>query len=215
MKRTRKWVAWGTIVVAILFVTNVISTVLWLRSVTMAPPPVSEISDAAIILFGGFDGEEQLDAESIRRSNYAHRLFEEKRTRMILCVGGARKRQGLYGSELVRNALGLPGDCIAFEQVSHDTVSNLEQAVLLMHQYGLKRAMVVSSPIHVSRARDLASSLGISEQLTWAPYDYDCCRPEVSGFELWRQVHHEWLARLARSILPTSLYGQILGRLRD
>ena len=56
---------------------------------------------------------------------------------------------------------GVPEGRILIETVSHNTHENLEQAAMLMRERGLRRAIVVSDPLHMARALRLARDEGI------------------------------------------------------
>lgn len=56
---------------------------------------------------------------------------------------------------------GVPEDRILIETVSRTTRQNLEQAAILMHERGLRRAIVVSDPLHMARALRLARAQDI------------------------------------------------------
>src|SRR5690606_35913100 len=55
---------------------------------------------------------------------------------------------------------GVPEERILIETVSRTTHENMEQAALLMHARGLRRALVVSDPMHMSRALRQAPGQG-------------------------------------------------------
>lgn len=55
----------------------------------------------------------------------------------------------------------VPEDAILIETVSTTTRQNLEQARELMQANGLRRAIIVSDPLHMARALRIANELGI------------------------------------------------------
>ena len=55
----------------------------------------------------------------------------------------------------------VPDSAILIESRSRNTQENLEQARALMQQHGLHRVIVVSDPLHMSRALRLSRQLGI------------------------------------------------------
>ena len=56
---------------------------------------------------------------------------------------------------------GVPEERILIETVSRTTHENMEQAALLMHARGLRRAIVVSDPLHMARSLRQARGQGI------------------------------------------------------
>ena len=56
---------------------------------------------------------------------------------------------------------GVPEDRILIETVSRTTRENLEQAAMLMRERDMRRAIVVSDPLHMARALRLARGEGI------------------------------------------------------
>ena len=56
---------------------------------------------------------------------------------------------------------GVPEDRILIETVSRNTRENLEQAAMLMRERDLRRAILVSDPLHMARALRLARGEGI------------------------------------------------------
>jgi len=56
---------------------------------------------------------------------------------------------------------GIPEDAILIESTSQTTYQNLFEARRLMQEHGLKRAIVVSDPLHMARALRLCRGMGI------------------------------------------------------
>lgn len=56
----------------------------------------------------------------------------------------------------------VPGDAILIESVSRNTFENLQQAALLMHTHDLHSAIIVSDPLHMSRALRISHDVGIN-----------------------------------------------------
>ncbi len=57
---------------------------------------------------------------------------------------------------------GVPAKAILIESLSRNTLDNLRQARVLMQHHGLKRAIIVSDPLHMARALRLSRELGIN-----------------------------------------------------
>lgn len=56
---------------------------------------------------------------------------------------------------------GVSEDAILIESVSRNTLENLQQAVLLMQAHDLHSAIIVSDPLHMSRALRISRDVGI------------------------------------------------------
>jgi uncharacterized SAM-binding protein YcdF (DUF218 family) len=56
---------------------------------------------------------------------------------------------------------GVADSAILIETLSHDTRENIAQAAQLMQSHGLRRAIIVSDPMHMSRALRLCQEIGL------------------------------------------------------
>jgi hypothetical protein len=193
-------------------------TSLWFHQVKGKIIPARDTSaDAAIVLFSGFEGEVGVDRETQRRLAATVALYRDKRVRYVLCIGGARPRMQIWGAKRMKQVLlsaGIPSDVILLDLQSNDTISNIEQALRILKERNLGGALVVSSPIQLSRIRPIVVKNRFPGRIDLAPYDYLTCTPEVTRLEIWLQIHHEWLARAADAVLPPALYRTLIGLLR-
>jgi uncharacterized SAM-binding protein YcdF (DUF218 family) len=73
---------------------------------------------------------------------------------------GARFAESQVGRRYALRA-GVPEGAILIETHSRNTRENLDQAALLMRAHRLRRAIVVSDPLHISRALRLCEEIGI------------------------------------------------------
>lgn len=174
-----------------------------------------------VVLMGDFDPQSlELGRESLRRLHHAVTLWREGQMQHIFCVGGARPKMNIYGSELMKShliRLGIPEDKIFSERHSYDTQSNWQEIQTKMEERRWEKILMISSPIHLYRLQFL-----LEEKIRWeaptvflAPYSYGSTEPSVKIFELWRQVHYEWLAYIAKKLIPESYYRTWIKRLRS
>ena len=91
-------------------------------------------------------------------------LYRRGYAPVLLFTGGYGTGARFAESQVARRyALrhGIPESAILIEARSRTTLQNLEQARMLMQDNGLQRAIVVSDPLHMSRALRLCRQLGI------------------------------------------------------
>ena len=92
-------------------------------------------------------------------------------------------------------AAGVPEESILVETESGTTMHNLVEAQLLMRDAGLQTALVVSDPLHLRRAMEMADDLGLDARASGTP----TTRYRTWGTKLpfiAREVyfmHHFWL----------------------
>lgn len=173
--------------------------------------------DVCVVLNGGFGGMHGLDAETIRRLNYALNLFGSGRFKSFICAGGARHKKDLYGSESMKQYLiqkGIDKDLIEAETKSNDTFSNLLEAQNIIEKNNFKSALIVSSPLHFVRIRHFNKDKDYMVDRYLNAYNPEAIMPKVSLPELWKQVHYEWTAYFLIWVLPSSCYESLIGLIR-
>ena len=178
----------------------------------------SKITDAAIVLFSGFDGTASLNSETLRRTNYAIKLYEEKLFSNIICVGGARPGRDLYGAELMKNEFvshGVSPNLIHFEKRSNDTKSNLFEAFNIVHKSGWKSATILTSPLHIYRVQWMISNFKKDVSVFFSAYSYSDSIPRIGWYNLWLQIHYEWVSYALVTILPARFYQDMINTLRS
>lgn len=128
-------------------------------------------ADVAIVLGAAISGEEP---QPVFRERIAHgiSLYEEGRVRHLIFTGGVGEGAQVAESEAARVmavAEGLPEDAILTEDESTSTMHNLVEAQLLMRDAGLETALIVSDPLHMRRAMEMADTLGLQAQPSATP----------------------------------------------
>ena len=121
-----------------------------------------EDADAAIVLGAAVWGN-QVSPVFRERINHAINLYHQGRIRKLIFTGGQGNRNEPTEAAAARNyALqsGVPLSDVLMEQQSHTTYENMVYAKQLADQYGLKKILIVSDPLHMKRAITMARDVG-------------------------------------------------------
>ncbi|MEL1250433.1 YdcF family protein [Aurantiacibacter gilvus] len=167
----------------------------WIYDTPTAPPGIA--ADAAIVLGAAISGDEP---SPVFRERIAHAisLHDEGRVQQLIFTGAQGEGDTLAESEAARNmalAQGVPAEAILIETQSVTTMHNLVEAQLLMRDAGLDDALIVSDPLHLRRAMEMAEALGLDAEPSATP---------TTRYQSWgtklpflaREVyfmHHFWL----------------------
>jgi len=154
-------------------------------------------ADVAIVLGAAVSGGEP---SPVFRERIAHGvdLYEAGRVERLLFTGGRGEGTSIAESEAARVmavAEGIPDEAILTEDESTTTMHNLVEAQLVMRDAGAETALIVSDPLHMRRAMEMAEALGIQAQSSAAP---------TSRYQSWHKklsfllretyfIHHFWL----------------------
>lgn len=107
------------------------------------------------------------------RLDYARDLLRAGRAGMAIITGGVGEGEKLSEAEVGRDYLlaqGIPEDQILVEIVSRTTFENLCHARLILQPLSGERYAVVSDPLHLRRAMQLASDAGLDAVPAATPY---------------------------------------------
>jgi uncharacterized SAM-binding protein YcdF (DUF218 family) len=121
-------------------------------------------SDAVIVLgAAAYDARPSPVFEE--RIRHGIDLYRRDLTTTLIFTGGfggsgARFSESQVGRRYAMRE-GVPERAILIETTSRNTRENLDQAALLMRKHRLKRAIVVSDPLHMARALRLCKDIGI------------------------------------------------------
>lgn len=120
-------------------------------------------TDAAIVLGAGVTGEEPSPVFK-ERIHHGIWLYENGYVKALIMTGG-------YGEEAVCSESraakeyairqGVPEEDIFIEEQSHITQENMYYARQLMREHGFQDALIVSDPLHMKRAMQMAEDYGI------------------------------------------------------
>jgi uncharacterized SAM-binding protein YcdF (DUF218 family) len=120
-------------------------------------------SDAAIVLGAAVWGA-NVSPVFKERINHGIDLYRKGTVRKLIFTGG----QGNPGEPTESSAardyalqLGIPAGDILIEEKSHTTYENILYAKQLTDAHGLRKALIVSDPLHMKRAVAMARDLGL------------------------------------------------------
>ena len=142
---------------------------LWLLGVAAWIVLVGERDQAApadaIIVLGAAAYDAKPSPVFEERIRHGIDLYQRGLARKLIFTGGYGGGGARFSESQVarRYALrqGVPGKAILIESASRNTQENLRQAVLLMQANELHSAIIVSDPLHMSRALRISRELGI------------------------------------------------------
>ena len=142
---------------------------LWLLGVAAYIVLVGERDQAApadtIIVLGAAAYDARPSPVFEERIRHGIDLYQRGLARKLIFTGGYGGGGARFSESQVarRYALrqGVPDKAILIESASRNTQENLRQAVLLMQANDLHSAIIVSDPLHMSRALRISRELGI------------------------------------------------------
>jgi uncharacterized SAM-binding protein YcdF (DUF218 family) len=196
-----------------------IGTGLWLRHVPRSFQDDWPEVPAVAVLIHDFNRETgALGPETKRRLNFAIQLYAKGVVGRIVCIGGARPRFHMFGSEHMREYLmeaGIPPEHISADKTSFDTTSNWKIAYRIARDQKWSAMGVISSPFHLYRARQIINEEGPKENLevVFMPYSLTQSNPPKTLIDIWSEIHYEWRAYLS-NLLPEFAYKRIIHYLR-
>ena len=163
----------------------------------------------AVVFFHSMNKHGVLAPGQIGRLETARQLYQARSVARILCVGGARPQDGLFGSVISKAWLvsnGVPAGAVFADTQSFDTRSNLAIAARALAARPGQTAVLVATRAHLYRI------------LQWMPMTNApvVCAPAPYGgfFPWWHAVNHELLAHAARALLSTDQYEGAIRMLR-
>lgn len=148
--------------------TLTLAAILWSASVFWRVVSYGDISrdeygDAAVVL--GAAARSFGPSPALRaRVEHAVHLYRDGRVRFLVLTGGVGPTHPYAESEIGRTfavGQGVPSDRILIDTVSTSTLGNLQEARRIVQDRRLGRTLIVSDPLHMWRAMQLAISLGL------------------------------------------------------
>nr|WP_255699323.1 YdcF family protein [Luteimonas sp. Y-2-2-4F] len=157
-RRLLRWTL-RLLALALLWLAGVAGYILWIGGRDDAAP-----ADAIIVLgAAAYDARPSPVFEE--RIRHGMDLHERGLAPRLIFTGGYGGTGARFSESQVarRYALrnGVPADAILIESASRTTRENLHEAHRLMREHGLRRAILVSDPLHMARALRLAKQEGI------------------------------------------------------
>ncbi|QYK51706.1 MAG: YdcF family protein [Anaerolineales bacterium] len=99
------------------------------------------------------------------RINHAIELYNRGLVRAIIFTGGYGRNPQIADSEIARDYAiqrGIPTSVIYVETISTNTEENLAEAGKLMQALGFTSGLLISDPLHMYRAQQLANEHGLA-----------------------------------------------------
>ncbi len=154
-------------------------------------------ADVAIVLGAAVDGD---TPSPVFRERIAHGidLYEQGRAPRLLFTGAQADGNTAAESEAARAmalAAGVRAEDILIETESFTTMHNLVEAQLVMRDAGLSNAIIVSDPLHMRRAMEMAGAIGMDAQPSATPttrYRSFGAKAQFLARETYF-MHHFWL----------------------
>ncbi|MBX7457665.1 YdcF family protein [Qipengyuania sp. 1NDH17] len=175
---------------------------LWLAGIAIWIATVPEendgaSADVALVLGAAVDSDTPSPVFAARL-DHAIALYKEGRVAKLMLTGGRSDEYSLSEAAAGREyaiARGVAADDILIDENSRTTRQNLLEAQRVMKGEGVETALVVSDPLHLRRAMQMAQSLGLEAQPSATPHTrYRSWQTKVPF--LLREVyfvHHSWL----------------------
>ena len=157
---------WRLLLLALLWLAAVAAWIVWVGQRDQAA------TADAIIVLGAAAYDARPSPVFEERIRHGLDLYQRGYAPVLIFTGGYGNGARFAESQVARRyALkhGVPESAILIESSSRTTRQNLEQARKLMQQRGLHRVIVVSDPLHMSRALRLSHDLGIDAQGSSTP----------------------------------------------
>ena len=107
------------------------------------------------------------------RLKHALELLREGRASRVILTGARSAEDGVSESLAGRRYLvanGVSESAISIEEISRTTRENLVEARRIMTELGIRRALVVSDPLHMLRSRMMWERLGMDAQGEPTPF---------------------------------------------
>jgi uncharacterized SAM-binding protein YcdF (DUF218 family) len=136
---------------------NVLAMPLW------RIPPAPMVADIAVVLSGGRYDDGSLNEEALERTVTGVRLYYQGLVPRLLFTGGpccgesASALMAKFATEL-----GVPRDAVLLEEESTRTHDSATNSVALLHRRGLRSVILVTSALHMPRARLAFAAAGMS-----------------------------------------------------
>lgn len=166
----------------------------------------------AVIFFADFDFEKYKVAKDTEKAlQKALELHRKNNLGNFICVGGWRCNGQFSGAGEMKNYLirnGIDRKKILIDSASFDTQSNIRELRKILNKKGITNAALISSPFHLYRIAGYCEN----NEYLYIPYQYSYCK---DAFLIVKQIHHEWLAYIMRSIVPESNYNEIVKTCRN
>lgn len=200
--KTKKYLKILVIILAIYYAVVIFTPLSrWLADRLVIGSMVAQ-ADAIIVLSGGSVNQQYLHYHSLDRLVQGIVLWRQGKAPNIILSGGPPKAGGIAEAYLMQDMarkLGVRQDRIFLEDESLNTRENIAYSADIMKKHGWRRALLVTSALHMKRALKLAKEQGLECLPAPAPYS----ERHLSHYQLYQIVKREYL-----SMLADRLFGQ-------
>jgi vancomycin permeability regulator SanA len=199
--------------IAVIVLGDIVASILYYNRIDNYLEKRQEVldHDVGVVFFDDFGEYSGLSVETLRRLRHAFKLFRNGAVKNIICVGGAREKKNLYGAKRMRKALmrmGVPEGNIFYDMYSYDSATNWQEAHRIILENNFKSVVIISSPLHVYRLANIVGGKGL--KISLSPYNEKNNKGFHKFFPIWKYVHYEWVASLAKKVLPGGIYNQVI-----
>lgn len=162
-------------------------------------------ADVIIILSGGLTkSTKELNSSTLSREIHGIILWRKRYAPHIIFSGGAvspyHYEDSVYMAKLARD-LGVPEESIIIEKKSRSTHENAEESLSIMKKRGWRKALLVTSGIHMKRAKWLfnncLNSSNISIFPAPTPFSERFAKSVLGRYSLFKMIRHEYLGLMA------------------
>lgn len=150
--------------------------------------------------------------EGADRTWHAARLYRAEHISRILLSGGSQDPGAPSEASAMRTMLldlGVPDDALLLEETSTTTASNARHSAALLCSLGVHRAVLVTSALHMRRARLRFAQAGIETlpaptdfQVVARPFSLARLLPEGEAIQGSGRAFKEWLGVWQARLLP-------------
>lgn len=165
------------------------------------PPPVSEDSEAVIVLGCQVYASGQLSPQLELRLEAALKTYREH-PRLIIACGAQGEKEPAPEGQIMREwfiSQGVPQEAVIAECESRNTRQNLQFAMALLPP-SVSRVTIITSDYHLPRALALARDMGLNADGIGSP-----CRPEINH---WAKNHVREVLAWGKYLLEKAMPGQ-------
>ena len=171
-------------------------------------------ADAIVVLGARVNADGSPGSDLTSRTYHAVDLWLAGHAPHIICTGGF-KNEPLSAAAVCRRfaiALGVPADRVHLADGSSNTVEDAASTAQVMAEQGWRKAILVSHPLHLYRARWLFRRAGLDVVTSPTSTEVERISPPlrawyaareaaavlITALDGWKIVPPEWIARLQR-----------------
>jgi uncharacterized SAM-binding protein YcdF (DUF218 family) len=174
----------------------------------------AQAADAIVVLGARVNADGSPGSDLTSRTYHAVDLWLAGYAPYIICTGGFKNERFSAAAVCRRFAieLGVPADRIFLADGSTNTIEDAASTAQVMADQGWRKAILVSHPLHLYRARWLFRRIGLDVITSPTSTDMTKIAPPVRAWyavreaaaivitavDGWRVVPQEWIARLQR-----------------